>query len=123
MAAQVTFLSYLWLRILMDTFLDCPEIMLKQNHIVNEKSRVKQKRPLGFKKKKIGFWEDTSFLLAMNSLYSRNHKKRRRKKSIKFVEKNMAYADKGSKRYLECLFCCVVVSAEGPSHRFLYLRF
>lgn len=69
MAAQVTFLSYLWLQILMDTFLDCPEIVY---HIVNEKSNVKQKRPLGFKKKKQASERTRASYLAMNSIKKKN---------------------------------------------------
>ena len=52
MAAQVTFLSYLWLQILMDTFLDCPEIVLKTvSYCKWKKQRQTKKAPQVSKRK------------------------------------------------------------------------
>ena len=45
----------------------------------------------------------------MNSLYSGNHKREEQRNLLNSWEKNMADAEKGLKRNLECLFCCVAV--------------
>ena len=62
MAAQVTFLSYLWLQILMDTFLDCPETVLKTVSYCKWKKQRQTKKAPQVSKEKTGLWEDTSFL-------------------------------------------------------------
>ena len=86
MAAQVTFLSYLWLQTLMDTFLDCPEIVLKT--VSYEKSSVKQKDPSDFKKKKQASEKTrASYWRWIVCTAVTIKKKKRKKESIKFVEK------------------------------------